>query len=233
MEPGESGLPLDHLLHGVGAVDFEEDLVPLHRSGAPVAVRPLVAVANGTDGVHVHGRCQQALSRLLGNVGERQVADVEVVEVLADDDAEGAHDSRPAHVGERPVLAAALEDALVHGAELVHVVALVGAAAGVVEGVDPGNQQRALVVGDGVGASEDGTGFTVEALAVGEEQGVFGRELLAQLNPLAGEGGQQHDAVLDTGALGDDEVLRHYTGADSSRRYLLAEDGAVAQSLGA
>ena len=135
----------------------------------------------------------------------------------------------PHHVGERPRLGAALQFALVHRAELVHVVGLIGAAAGVVEAHQRGDQQRRLVMRHAVRPGEHRAGLAMEAFAVGKEQRVLGRELLTNLAALADKAPGQDRSPGDFRALGNDEALRFHVGADRGTRIGSAEDGAVDQ----
>ncbi len=57
--------------------------------------------------------------------------------------------------------------------ELVHMIALVGAAAGVEEGKQPGNKQRGFVMRHGVGTGKYRAGLAVETAAVSKEYLVF------------------------------------------------------------
>ena len=115
----------------------------------------------------------------------------------AHDDGEGPDLGGPEHVGVAAGLGAALDDALVDRPELVHVVALVGAAAGVEEGEQARDQEGGFVVRDGVRPGEDGAGLAVEAAAIGEEDGILGGVLLGQHAALADE------AMGDDRAVGD------------------------------
>ena len=107
-----------------------------------------------------------------------------------------------------------LQFALVHRAELVHVVGLIGAAAGVVEAHQRGDQQRRLVMRHAVRPGEHRAGLAMEAFAVGKEQRVLGRELLTNLAALADKAPGQDRSPGDFRALGNDEALRFHVGAD-------------------
>ena len=58
------------------------------------------------------------------------------------------------------------------GSKLVHVVTLVAAAAGIHEGEQTRDKQRALVVGHGERSSKNGAGLAVLFLTVGKEKAV-------------------------------------------------------------
>ena len=60
---------------------------------------------------------------------------------------------------------------------------------------------------DGVGAGEDRRGLAVLAVRVGEEERLGGREALVHDAALADEAAFKRRAVVDAGALGDDEVV--------------------------
>ncbi len=83
---------------------------------------------------------------------------------------------------------------LVYGSALEQVVRLVGAAAGVEEGEHARDEQRRLVMRDGVRSGEDRGGLAVLAVRAGEEERVDGREALVERAGLA------HEAALDDGA---------------------------------
>ncbi len=152
--------------------------------------------------------------------------------VFSQHDAERSDAARPHHVGERAGLRAAFHPPFVDRPQLVHVIRLVGATAGVVETEQPGDQQGALVVSDRVGAGKHAAGFSVKCLAVGEEQAAFGRELTTDLRPLSDVTLGQHGPARHAGALGDDEAVRLHAGADQGRSFRTAEYRAVDQRSG-
>ena len=82
---------------------------------------------------------------------------------------------------------AAFDDALVDGPELVHVVALIGSAAGIEKRKQTGNQQRGLVMRDGVWTGKYRTCLTVKTAAVCEKYRVLRRILPGQYGALTYE----------------------------------------------
>ena len=89
---------------------------------------------------------------------------------------EGAVERREHHVGVAPVFAAPLVDALVYGARLEQVVALVRSAPGIEEGEHARYEKRRFVVRYGVGAGQYAACLAVVAVASGEEERIGRRE---------------------------------------------------------
>ena len=90
--------------------------------------------------------------------------------------AESPDTRRPQDIGVGGGLATTLYDALVNGAELVQVVALVRATARIEERVVTSDQQTTLVHRDGKGSCKDGTSLSVFALTIGKEKRVVRTE---------------------------------------------------------
>ena len=110
-------------------------------------------------------------------------------------------------VGAAGELAAPEVHRLVHGAALEQVVALVRAAARVEKREHAGDEQRRLVVRDGVGPREDRGGLAVLAVRIGEEQRFGRREGLVQPAAFAHETAFDDRAVVDPGVFRGDEVV--------------------------
>ena len=106
------------------------------------------------------------------------------------------------------------------GAELVHMVALVRAAAGVHKREHTGNQQGRFVMRHRIWAGEYGAGLTVFSLAVAEEERVGGGIPVPELAGLAHEAAGQKGIALDLAAGAEDEKAKR---TKNSRR--TAKDG--------
>ena len=118
------------------------------------------------------------------------------------------------------------------GTQLVHVVALVRAAAGIHEGEHTGDEERALVVGDGEGAGEDGAGLAVLLLTVAEEKRVAGGVAVAEHTGLADIAARERGAVLDAGAVLHDEIIGDDAVAHMDGGCLTAVEGSVLEAPG-
>ena len=99
--------------------------------------------------------------------------------------------------------------ALMDGSELIHVVALVRAGACVHKREESGDEEARLVHRDGVRPGENGGCLAVLACAVGEEEGVVGREEVAQVAGLPDKCVENHGRIFDARAGGHDKVLGH------------------------
>ncbi len=119
-----------------------------------------------------------------------------------------------------------------NGSELIHVVALVGARAGIHKREHAGDEQRRAVVGHGERTCKDGTSLAVGFLTVAEEQRVRCRISVLELACLSHEAARQRRATVELRAAGDDEVVAHHIVAYMHRCCLVAVDAAVAQSAG-
>ena len=168
---------------------------------------------------------------LFDQIGERQPGGVGMVHVPAHHQGERAHPGWPEDVGVRGGLRAALQDALVDRSQLVHVVGLVGTAAGVHEGEMARDEQGGLVVRHREGPREDRAGLAVLALAVGEEQGVGRAVAVAEMAGLADETARERGVVRQVGAAFDDEVVGDDPVADPHRSGLVAVHAAVAEPV--
>ena len=118
------------------------------------------------------------------------------------------------------------------GAQLVHVVTLVGAGTGVHEGEFAGNKQGTLVVGHRERAGKNGAGLTVLSLAIAEEEGIGGAVGMAQGAALPHKAARKGGIVFYLGAAADDEIVRNDAIADGNRRHHIAVDAAVFQAAG-
>lgn len=118
------------------------------------------------------------------------------------------------------------------GPELVHVVALVRAAAGVHEREHARNQQGGLMMRHGEGPGEDGAGLSVLSLAVAEEERVGGGIPVPELAGLAHEAAGQEGIALDLAAGAEDEVLGTHSAANYYWCELIGIDAAVVQAHG-
>ena len=139
------------------------------------------------------------------------------------DHREGPFERRRHDVGPAGELAAAQMHRLVYGAALEEVVALVGAAPGVEEREHAGDQERRLVVRDGVGTREDRGRLPVFAVRVCEKERLGRREGLVQPAALAHEAAFDDRPVVDVRLLGGDEVI----GLDVHADMRPVADGAV------
>ena len=158
----------------------------LTDSLAPVAPRPFGAVADRSDRGQDQARDHRAAAVGRGvERAEGEVGRIEGAAVLAQHQRERPDAAGPHHVGKRTGLAAALQLAFMIRPQLVHMVRLIAAAAGIVEAEHAGDQQRGLVMRDGVGAGQHTAGLAVKPLAVGEEQAILRRKLPAHVDSLA------------------------------------------------
>ena len=139
---------------------------------------------------------------------------------------------RPQDIGIGGRFGAPLQDALVDGAQLVHVVALVGAGTGVHEGEFAGNKQGTLVVGHRERTGKNGAGLTVLSLAIAEEEGIGGAVGMAQGATLPHKTARKGGIVFYLGAAADDKIVRNHAIADGYRRHHIAVDAAVFQAAG-
>ena len=233
LEPPQEVPPVDHFLDRVGAQQLEIDVIQLLRVLAAVPARPLASVADRPNAPQVDAGRQHALVFVLDQVGERQVRGVGVAIMSAHDHGERADLGGPEHVGIAAGLGASLDDALVDRSELVPVVALVRPAAGVEEREQPGDQERGFVVGHGVGSGEDRTGLTVEAAAVGKEDGILRGVVLTQHASLTDEAITDNGPIADIRTAAGDEMLRVDARSDMDGILSAAIDGAVFQPVDA
>ena len=128
-----------------------------------------------------------------------------------------SHDERecsylcgPKYIRVACCLGAALHHALVYRPELVHVVALVGAASGVEEREHSGYQKARLVHGNCVGAGQYCAGFSVFSLTVAEEKRVVCREQVCKVAGLPYEAARHYHPVADVCPRAYDEILCGY-----------------------
>ncbi len=202
---------------------------PVRRS----RVGPLGPVADRSHGGEIEARDQRAAPVRQGlDVAERKIGGVKNARVFSQDHAERSHTAWPHHVRKRTGLGAAFHTSFVDWPQLVHVIGLVGAAAGVVETEQAGNQQRALVVRHRVGTGEHAAGLPVKSLAVGEQQAALGRELPADLRTLSDVPLGQQGTARHASAFGDDETLRLHAGTDQRGSCRAAEYRTVDQRRG-
>ena len=152
-----------------------------------------------------------------------------VVGVVSHDHREGPFERRGHDVGSAGELASAQMNGLVHGAALEEVVALVRTAPGVEEREHAGDEQRRLVVRDGIGSGEDRGRLAVLAVRIGEEERIDGRETLVQPAALAHETPLDGRAVVEARLLGGDEVVGLDVHADAAA----VAERAVAEHRGA
>jgi len=224
---------LYHFLDGEGGEEVVVDAVQAVGVLAGVALGPFLGVADGAHAPEVHARNKVCSVLLLNEVGERKVCGVRVRDVAAHDKGEGAYTGGPEDIGIGRCLGAALHNALMDGPQLVHVVTLVGAASGVHEREHAGNEEGALVVGDGERAGENGAGLAVFPLAVGEEEAVRCGVAVPQGAALSHEAALQGGVVVDGGAGADNEIVRDDAMAYLDGGGLVGADGAVAEAGGA
>ena len=124
----------------------------------------------------------------------------------------------PRDVAARSGFASPFQHTVVPGAELVGVVALVGARTGVHEREHAAYQQRGLVVRHRIGAGQDGACLTLLRLAVATEIGVCGRKPVPDGGSLSYMATGERRAVGDMAAglqdeiTGDDQVTHEGRG---------------------
>ena len=220
---------LDHFLYREGTQEVVVDAVQLLRVLAGVSAGPLLGVAYGTDAAEVDARHEEGRVVLLDEVGEGQVGRVGVGHVPSHHQRERSHPRGPEHVGVGCGLGAPLQDALVDGAELVHMVALVGTGPGVHKREHPRDEQRRFVVRHGEGPCEDGAGLAVLAVAVAEEQGVGSRVAVRKRAGLAHEAAGHHRVVFNLAAGGEDEVGGYHAAAHAHGVRRVGIDAAVVE----
>ena len=117
------------------------------------------------------------------------------------------------------------------GPQLVHVVALVGAASGVHEGEHAGDKKGALVVGNGERAGKDCAGLAVFPVAVGEEERIRCAVAVPQMAALPHEATRDGGVVLHGGAAADDEIIGNDSMADANRSDRVTHHAAVAKPV--
>ena len=222
--------PLEHLLHGVGAEQVVVNEVELVRVGALVALGPFLRIADGAHAAQVDTRHEVGGVVLLDEVGEGQITRVRMGDVAPHDERESTDTGRPENVGVGSGLGTALQRALMDGAQLIHVVALIGTGTGVHKREHTGNEQGGLVVRHRERPGKDGTGLAVLALTVAEEQGVGGRVVVPQLASLPHKTAREHGTVVNIGTGRDDEVVADNAVANVYRGGLVAVDTAIAQA---
>ena len=221
-----------HLVDGIGREQVVVDLIQSALGMAAVALRPFLRVAHGTHGAQVDGRRKVGLAVLLDEVGEGHVRRVGMAGMSSHDEREGADACGPEDVAVARRLGTALHCALVDGSELVHVVALVAAAACVHEREQACDEERRLVVRHGEGAGKDGAGFAVLLLAVAEEERVAGRVAVAEHAGLTDVDARERRAVLDAAAVLDDEVVGDDAVAHVDGSFGAAVEGSVLEAAG-
>ena len=182
-----------------------------------VALPPFLDVTHRAVARQIGAGQQGRTPLLFQQVGEGEDRRVVVMRVAPHDHRIDPFDGRRHDVGAAGELAAAPVDGLMHGAALEEVVALVGAAAGVEEGEHAGDQQRRLVVRDGVGACEDRNRFAVLAVRVGEEERIGGGVAAVEDAAFAYEAAFDERTVVDERMLGRDEVVGLDVDADARK----------------
>jgi hypothetical protein len=206
--------------------------IELLRILAPVAGDPFLRIASGSDVEEIHCRGEHAGLLLFREIREGKLAGIETGAVLSHDGGERAHPGGPRQVGEGTGLDTALEDALMDRPELVHVIALVGAAPGVEEGNAGGDQERRSVMRYRVWTREQRDDFAVVPFAIGEEGAVLGGEPPAQSHALADEAALQRRPAVHGGAGEQDEPAGDHPGADQARILGVAGDGSLLELQG-
>lgn len=115
-------------------------------------------------------------------------------------------------------------------AEFVHVVALVGTGTGIHKGEHAGYEQSGFMMRHRIRSCKNGTGFTVFALAVAEEQGIRSRVVMPQLTGLPHETTGKHGAVVHARPGGYDKVIANNAMPYMYRCYFVTVDTAVVQA---
>ena len=195
----------EHSRGDIRVVFFEVDDVAPY--GAAVACRPFLDVAHGAVAGEVRPGHEHRTPLLFDQVGVGEGRRVVVERVVPHDHRESPFQRWGHDVGAAGELAAPEVHRLVHGAALEQVVALVRAAARVEKREHARDEQRRLVVRDGVGPREDRGGLAVLAVRVGEEQRFGRREGLVQPAAFAHETAFDDRAVVDPGVFRGDEVV--------------------------
>ena len=117
-----------------------------------------------------------------------------------------------------------------HGAELIHMIGLVGTGTSVIKTKQRRDQQSGFVMRYTVRPAKCRAALAVKGLAVGKEQTVLGGVLLAHLTSLPHEAMRQNRPAGDAGAFGNDEVSCNHRTADQCRCILLTEDRSIEQT---
>ena len=217
-----------HRAANIGIVLLEADRVA--TQGAPVAHRPLFDIAHRSVAGQVGPRQQAGAAVVLDQIGVRELRGVVVVGVVPQHHGKGPLQGGRHDVGAAAELAAPQVHRLVDGAALEEVVALVGAAAGIEKREHPCDQQRGLMVRNGIGPGENRGGLAAFAMAVGEKKRMGGGEALVQHRALPHEATFQDGAVVHAGPFGQDEIPRLNIRTDESpgaKRAVFEQRGAI------
>ena len=158
---------------------------------------PLFHIASRTVTPQSDPGQQHRLPRLLDQIRERHRTGIMMVVVASFDDRKDSGRSRQQHIGIAGKLASTQMNPLMHRSRLVHVVTLIGPAAGIEKEKISGNQQRCPVMRHGIGSGKNRTGLSVIAMAVGKEQGVFCRETVLDQHPFTDKTLFDHRARID------------------------------------
>ena len=195
----------------------------------PVAARPFANVARRTVTAQVHRRQQVGIAPLFDQVGERHVIGIVVLIVPPFDNRKDPGAGRQQNIGIAAELATAQVDALMDRTGLIHVVALVRAAACIEKREIPGDQQRGPVMRNRVRPGKHGTGLAVRTMAVSEEKRMLGRKSVFDHHAFPHKTTPQHRPGINPGRTGDDEIACRHPRTYAGRGFRRTVDGSVAQ----
>ncbi len=145
----------------------------------------------------------------------------------SDDDGESADSGRPCQEGAGGRFDPSFPNALLIGSEAVHMVGLIGSAAGVEEAAEGGNEKCGFVVADGKRACEEGAGLSLSHGAVGEEDRILCGKRTGQFGSLSDKASWEDDKVSNAAPFAEDKVIGDYPRADKSGVGGVAADGSV------
>ena len=114
--------------------------------------------------------------------------------------------------------------------EFVHVIGLVAARTGVEEGEQSRDEERALVVSDGIWSGKDSARLTVHSLAVAEEKALARRVVLVENTALPHETLVHQRTVADLHAGGDNEIRALDATAQANGCIAIAVDRTVLEA---
>ena len=218
---------VEHPARSVGIHQLVTDDVVRHAP-PPVARRPFPDIPRSTVAAQIDPRQQNRVVRLFEQVRKRHFFGIVMIVVSSGHNRKNAGAGRQQHIGVAAELTPAQMHALMHRPGLIHVVALIGPAAGVEKRKIPGDQQRRAVMRHRIRSGEHRARFAVIAMAVGEKQRILGRKTVLDHNPFADETTTQHRTRIDPRRTRQDEIGRRHASAHRRRRLRRTVDRPVA-----
>ena len=189
-------------------------MVELMRVFSCISFGPFPYIADGAYTAEVDAGREERAVVFLNQIGEGEVSGVRIGDMSSYHERERTHACGPKNIGVRSRFGASFEDTLMDRAELVHVVTLIAARAGIHEGVHARNKEGGFVVGNGKRAGKNSACFTILTLAVAEEKAVAGGIAMSELAGLPHETTCEHGCIGDMAAALDNHVFANHAHTD-------------------